>query len=118
MDVEKLTFGEPIQSVAQRFKESSLEEFLATRPAPFLVQLTDSLPEVENSTPTDVPFGTVRIAPGKVAAPGDHRVFQLKKRSANPFADMITVGRAENNDVVLSSPCVSKFHAFFRATPG
>ncbi|MBI3722406.1 FHA domain-containing protein [bacterium] len=40
-------------------------------------------------------------------------VFPLIKRDVNTFADMITVGRAANNDVRLNVPSVSKFHAYF-----
>jgi pSer/pThr/pTyr-binding forkhead associated (FHA) protein len=34
------------------------------------------------------------------------------------FPSMITIGRTKNNDVVLSDPRVSKFHAYFRLNAG
>ncbi len=34
------------------------------------------------------------------------------------FPSMITVGRTANNDVIVSDPQISKFHAFFRQTHG
>tara|TARA_R110002072_G_scaffold20466_8_gene74214 strand:- start:1453 stop:1971 length:519 start_codon:yes stop_codon:yes gene_type:complete len=37
-----------------------------------------------------------------------------KSETSNPFGHMLTVGRAANNDVVLKSKLVSKFHAYFR----
>jgi hypothetical protein len=37
----------------------------------------------------------------------------LKKTQLNPFPNMITVGRAENNDVCLPLPSISKMHAYF-----
>lgn len=44
-----------------------------------------------------------------------YAVAALKKRpGANPFALMITVGRAQNNDIVLTHRSVSKFHAYLR----
>ncbi|RMG10686.1 MAG: FHA domain-containing protein [Planctomycetota bacterium] len=41
------------------------------------------------------------------------RVVWLKKSERNPFAGMITLGRAENNDLVLLPSAVSKMHAIF-----
>lgn len=35
-------------------------------------------------------------------------------KGANPFGHMVTVGRANNNDVVIKNKRVSKFHAYFR----
>lgn len=37
-----------------------------------------------------------------------------RERGGNAFTGMITLGRAENNDLVLAHPGVSKFHAYFR----
>lgn len=41
-------------------------------------------------------------------------VYPLSKKPGAPFADMITVGRTANNDVVVNDITVSRFHAFFR----
>jgi pSer/pThr/pTyr-binding forkhead associated (FHA) protein len=38
----------------------------------------------------------------------------LVKTTRNPFAGMITVGRATNNDVCLAVGSVSKLHAYFQ----
>lgn len=45
---------------------------------------------------------------------GQYEVYPLVKKPGAPFADMITVGRTANNDVVLRDITVSRFHAFFR----
>ena len=45
---------------------------------------------------------------------GPWEVFPLTKKMGAPFADMITVGRTQNNDIVLKDITVSRFHAFFR----
>jgi hypothetical protein len=37
-----------------------------------------------------------------------------KRPGANPFGLMVTIGRAQNNDVVLNHGAVSKFHAYLR----
>ena len=38
-----------------------------------------------------------------------------KQPDRNAFSDMVTIGRARNNDVRLSHSSVSKFHAYVRA---
>lgn len=41
----------------------------------------------------------------------------VKNAMSNAFADMISVGRTTNNDIVIRSPAVSKFHAHFSRNP-
>lgn len=48
---------------------------------------------------------------------GRNAVAIRKRPGANPFAGMITVGRAPNNDIPLLVPSLSKFHAYFVKTP-
>jgi hypothetical protein len=45
--------------------------------------------------------------------PGEWRMLEIRKRPGNPFPDRIGVGRAQNCDVVLRLPFVSKLHAHF-----
>jgi hypothetical protein len=40
-------------------------------------------------------------------------LIRLYKRASNPFAQWITVGRAQNNDIVVRSTDMSKFHAYY-----
>jgi len=51
-------------------------------------------------------------------AHGSAQVVFLTKTARNPFASMITVGRATNNDVCLELPTVSKLHAYFTQVQG
>lgn len=44
---------------------------------------------------------------------GASEIVFVAKTGRNPFANMITVGRAQNNDVILPFPSVSKLHAYF-----
>lgn len=44
-------------------------------------------------------------------------VVPLVKTDRNSFQNMVTVGRATNNDVIVSHPSVSKFHSYFRVDP-
>lgn len=57
-------------------------------------------------------------ATGPVILAGSSCVAFLRKSSRNPFAHMITIGRAQNNDVILQDGAVSKFHAYVVAKPG
>src|SRR5687767_4154744 len=52
------------------------------------------------------------------AHPGEPLVFELQKRRSLENAFGVTVGRSENNDVVLVTASISRFHAYFEcATP-
>lgn len=46
----------------------------------------------------------------------DAPVHAIVKTTRNPFADMITVGRALNNDIIISDGGISKFHGYLRVT--
>lgn len=48
----------------------------------------------------------------------DARVEWLTKSDRNPFASLITLGRARNNDLILLYPTVSKLHAVFTQIGG
>jgi len=66
-----------------------------------------------------IPTGTIRIvdvSKTKTNAPperGRPLVLPLRKVQST-FPSMITVGRTDNNDLVVPDEQVSKFHAFFR----
>lgn len=49
-----------------------------------------------------------------VGPSSDLIVYGLNKKPGAPFADMITVGRTPNNDVVINDITVSRFHAYFK----
>ncbi len=52
-----------------------------------------------------------------LAADGPPFAAPIKKVQAS-FPSMITVGRTQNNDIVVPDTSISKFHAFFRVTGG
>ena len=85
--------------------------FQARFTAPFLHFL--DLPDLEMGGL----FTTIRIAPGaeSVRRGGSQGIVSIEKAAnSNAFAMMITMGRAENNDLVIPDARVSKFHAYFR----
>lgn len=62
-------------------------------------------------------FATISMPAAQLEAKGrsPYAVASLSKRpGANPFGLMVTIGRAQNNDVVLNHGSVSKFHAYLR----
>ena len=56
------------------------------------------------------------IAPvlGRRRGPRGVEVYPLVKKPGAPYADMITIGRTPNNDVILRDVTVSRLHAYFR----
>ncbi len=50
--------------------------------------------------------------------PGEWRMLEIRKRPGNPFPDRIGVGRAQNCDLVLRLPFISKLHAHFVPSVG
>lgn len=93
----------PISCYLKRLSETSREEFLATLTDPvFLVE-----PYI---APDDTGFQTLMGIKGKA---NEHGVAVIAKREgANAFSDMITIGRAGNNDIVIRYRGISKFHAY------
>jgi hypothetical protein len=94
------------------------EEFVESFPDPFLLQ-NKGLVEDGQNTPH---FTTLRfkrddldskLSPA-LREKGKLRVFKVKKENLNAFVDMITVGRASNNDISLPFGNISKFHAYFK----
>lgn len=70
---------------------------------------SDSRPAVDEEVDT-------LVAPvlGRRRGPRGVEVYPLAKKPGASFADMITVGRTPNNDIVLRDVTVSRFHAYFR----
>ncbi len=92
------------------------EEFLRRVRTPHLVVWTP----LGQETPVEH-FGTVHLAPMPWARRGGvpQAVARVEKRQdSNAFGQMVTLGRASNNDVVLPHGAVSKFHAYLRRLEG
>lgn len=71
--------------------------------------------DIRNTYSEDTLLARIESGPGgSGSSTGKFEVYPLLKKPGAPFADMITVGRTANNDVVLKDITVSRFHAFFR----
>jgi hypothetical protein len=106
-----------LRDFAGRVKGRSLESFRAAYPHPFLLVLGH-----EEDQTAAFRTGKVNVAPAAPAI-GDppsktpDRLVPVRKSDRNSFQNMISVGRATNNDIVLDHGSVSKLHAFFRPLP-
>jgi hypothetical protein len=99
-------------------KRGSAELFAEAYPFPALLLLA---PETElREVKDDTNLFQIRTIAGRSggAAAFHQRVAFLAKRPGNPFLQMITIGRASNNDVVIELPTISKFHAYIESTGG
>jgi hypothetical protein len=86
------------------------EEFARRYPFAFLVS------EGSVGAPAQRAFKTMvgNVSSGQSpASDKPPRVWAVVKSERNRFPHMITMGRADNNDIVLEPLSVSKFHAYF-----
>jgi hypothetical protein len=133
-----------LSELAELARSLDATSFIARRPDPVLVP-ADSFPALErgigyetpprvklpraaidfiepslDETSRDVvmsPLGLVAEAtPPSGYLVRDPEPILVVKTDRNPFQQMITVGRAKNNDVVLDDKSVSKVHAYFVRT--
>ena len=94
--------GTPLDELARRGVQPS---------GPALVQVAVAAVK----TTTSLGILTLAAKQGELELLRNSRVYPLEKREGtNPFATMVTLGRAANNDVVVVHRAVSKFHAYFR----
>lgn len=88
-------------------------EFTQRFEHPFLIQMSQDLDAPENPG-----FGTISGNIKKILVESELTNCTLhfvKKRPNNNFSMMVTVGRAENNDIIIRNGKISKFHAYFNS---
>jgi hypothetical protein len=121
----------PLTQLAAEARSLGREKFLARYAHPFLVLSTPTPDETPTFTPTtpapiaippmamlettdgeEIPAIPAPTLPG-VPSPVDPGAlaFPVTKSDRNPFAHMITIGRARNNDIIIEAQFVSKVHA-------
>ena len=104
-----------IDDLAREAKSTDRAKFAARHPEPLLVLdslATDEAAEGFSTTSggRKWPLARLRLGLPTHGTP----VVPLKKRAgANEFSNMITLGRAGNNDLALEVGSISKFHAYF-----
>jgi hypothetical protein len=97
-------------SLLDQARTLSREEFVRKHPDRYLL-----IPLVQPKDGTRVTTRLVRVDPKERARmdalPFD--VVPVRKSAMNPASNLITIGRADTNDIVIGSSEVSKMHAFF-----
>jgi pSer/pThr/pTyr-binding forkhead associated (FHA) protein len=97
------------------------DAFLTRHPSPFLV--LDALGAGDSDSEVFKTVGGAQKAPKTVIRDGEspnpraRAAVVEKRKGANEFTNMITLGRAGNNDIALEVSSVSKFHAYFTKEP-
>jgi hypothetical protein len=91
------------------------EQFLVTYSVPALLfhSRAENLPDNDHGkTDAWLDHRTITLdeTPSKTAE--DKTIVFLRKSTRNPFKDIITIGRASNNDIVINKATISKAHAF------
>jgi pSer/pThr/pTyr-binding forkhead associated (FHA) protein len=77
------------------------------------------LVEVPPATGQEFVLGTLAGTAQAGPQSGEPLVFEVRKgdHKSNAFATGITVGRTENNDIVIHDNSISRFHAYFQQDP-
>jgi hypothetical protein len=104
--------AQTLQAWSEEARKGTREEFQQRFPGWFLVVL--EVPATEGAKQSIVATAKLpALKRGQTAAAPPILVHTVAKRPGlqSPFPTMITIGRAPNNDIVLSSPDVSTFHA-------
>lgn len=126
LDPEGFALAERLRVYARRGEA----EFVTLYPAPALIVETttpDATQAAQESGDRERSFARthageveadVRPAHPSEVARYVGRVAFLTKRPGNLFPEMVTVGRALNNDITLVVGSVSKVHGYFREEPG
>lgn len=88
-------------------------------------EATEKLGATQSIDPRGATWSTTRAGATPAPTPDpdasldpEQMIAVLEKSDRNPFAEVITVGRARSNDVALDCPEVSKVHAWIRGRPG
>lgn len=102
-----------IDELVKEFGGCGLDEFLARVPDPHLLIVV-----APNQHARSTDFTTLKLR-GRSKGRDHPALLRVKKRlQSNPFAMMITLGRAANNDLILPDPDVSKLHCYFHRFQG
>ncbi|MHC4601170.1 MAG: FHA domain-containing protein [Planctomycetota bacterium] len=102
---------EQLKTYSESVRDSTREEYVEKYPDAVLMGLGTSSGTCRRAFQTMAGFQVAEeVAPGRET---ELAVHPIQKTERNSFGHMITLGRSDNNDVVIDHPSVSKFHAFF-----
>lgn len=103
-----------IEEIAKTAQELDRGPFVERHPNPFLILDALSGDQKDHEVFQTVsgkksPIGKVRTGP---PSPRTKVAVVVKREGANGFTNMVTIGRAGNNDITLEIASISKFHAY------
>lgn len=102
---------EPLVDYIPRVARGSREEFLREHPDPVFVIAPFATLEDTSA------FNTISVKALNTLGNG-YQVAPIRKRAgSNAFTTMVTIGRAQSNDIELKAAGISKFHAYVRMEP-
>jgi hypothetical protein len=112
--------------IIQDARSLSPSAFCVKHPYPFLLgdeRSTTAAEGDERKLGGETSFMTTALPPGYDHGPeplamAPSIIVPVRKGPQNPFASMVTVGRASNNDLQLEAGTISKFHAYFHQIEG
>ncbi len=79
-----------------------------------IAELTSDADGTPNALLANSSFSTY----SRPCSPRPQEIIPLAKKLGTPFVDLITIGRTEGNDIMISDISVSRFQAFFRRRHG
>ena len=120
MNLTEALVAKALQKDAERFSQEYPDVYLVRKLTDDELQKGQSANELASTVaPGQSPSGTAAL-PARIG-PLWWRYYEchpVKKTSRNIFRKGITIGRTQNNDVVLLQASVSKFHAWIETTSG
>ena len=110
-----------LESLAGQLRAVGPEEFHRYHVYPFLqlvmnFSLEDPESGEQESSDVSMPGVTLDGGPETSTLEFSNQFVELAKTDRNDFGDKISIGRTSNNDLVLRSPKISKFHSGFMST--
>jgi len=100
---------ETVKEFQRQAIELGLDEFLHRHDCPFLVKHPKKLPYSPQQVDFDYATRTVDL--NEDPLPDELQIVAVRKNPENPFPDRLTIGRAQNCDIVLRLAFISKVHA-------
>ncbi|MDF1660501.1 MAG: FHA domain-containing protein [Planctomycetota bacterium] len=99
-----------LRDFAEHWLNVGCDRFVEENPYHFLIQESMLTRSTSSGYFTMAGGGTKEASPVELFSA---MLYRLVKKTKGSFPHMITVGRANNNDVFIKDPLISKFHAYF-----
>lgn len=102
-----------LETLVTQARDLDREQFVARYPRHALLQL-NQYEEFSATTNTQRTYVDTREQPLARTDPKLSLLFFLKPKRGTSILETVTVGRSQGSDIIIDTPRVSKFHAYFR----